>query len=72
MTTDGTKDATREATTLEEQISYQRQEALTRRFRLGQPRAFAIAPDGSRIAFVRSADGRDLRGSLWVLERVGD
>ncbi|MDA2986402.1 MAG: prolyl oligopeptidase family serine peptidase [Actinomycetota bacterium] len=72
MTTDGTKDATEDATTLEKQISYPRQEALTRRFRLGQPRAFAIAPDGSRIAFVRSADGRDPRGSLWVLERVGD
>ncbi len=52
-------------------LSYPQQEALTRRFRLGQPRAFTIAPDGSRIAFIRSAGGRDPRGSLWVAEPDG-
>jgi len=53
------------------EISYPQQEALTRRFRLGQPRAFTIAPDASRIAFIRSAGGRDPRGSLWVAEPDG-
>ena len=51
-----------------EDISYPRQEALTRRFRLGAPRNFAIAPDGSRIAFIRSSGGRDPVGSIWVAE----
>ena len=53
-------------------VSYPQQEALTRRFRLGQPRGFTIAPDGSRIAFIRSAGGRDPRGSLWVAEPDGN
>jgi dipeptidyl-peptidase 4 len=49
-------------------ISFPRQEALTRRFRLGLPRAFRPAPDGRVVAFVRSAGGRDPVGSLWVAE----
>lgn len=53
------------------EISYPQQEALTRRFRLGQPRAFTVAPDGSRVVFIRSAGGRDPRGSLWVAEPDG-
>lgn len=52
-------------------VSYPQQEALTRRFRLGQPRGFTIAPDSGRIAFIRSASGRDPRGSLWVAEPDG-
>lgn len=52
-------------------ISYPQQEALTRRFRLGQPRAYTVAPDGSRVVFIRSAGGRDPRGSLWVAEPDG-
>ena len=54
-----------------EAASFPRQEAATRRFRLGLPRAFALAPDGSRVAFVRSAGGRDPVGSLWVAEADG-
>ncbi len=65
MTTDdGTPDGTGE-------LSYPRQEALTRRFRLGQPRGFVLSPDGARVAFIRSAHGRDPRGSLWVAEPDG-
>ncbi len=52
----------------EQVLPYPRQEALTRRFRLGQPRAFTIAPDGCRVVFIRSSGGRDPRGSLWVAE----
>jgi dipeptidyl-peptidase-4 len=48
-----------------------RQEAATRRFRLGQPRAFQFSPAGDRVAFVRSASGRDPVGSLWLAEAVG-
>ena len=53
-------------TTPETAISFPRQEAVTRRFRLGLPRGFQISPDGSRLAFIRSAGGRDPIGSLWV------
>ena len=52
-------------------VSYPQQEALTRRFRLGQPRAFVVAPSGERVAFIRSSGGRDPRGSLWVAEADG-
>ncbi len=52
--------------------SYPRQEAATRRFRLGAPRGFTVASDGGRVAFIRSAGGRDPVGSLWVLEPAGD
>ena len=51
--------------------TYPRQEAATRRFRLGVPRAFTPAPDGRRLAFIRSAGGRDPVGSLWVAEADG-
>ena len=49
-------------------ISFPRQEAATRRFRLGVPRAFTPTPDGARLAFVRSAGGRDPVGNLWQAE----
>ena len=62
---------TRESTGAEQE-SYPRQEAATRRFRLGAPRGFTIAPDGSRVAFLRSAGGRDAVGSLWVAEPLPD
>ncbi len=52
-------------------LSFPRQEALTRHFRLGQPRGFRLAPDGTRAAFLRSGGGRDSVGSLWVLEPEG-
>ncbi len=54
----------------EQAISYPRQEALTRRFRLGQPRAFRLSPDGTRVCFIRSASGRDAIGNLWCAEVV--
>ena len=44
--------------TSDQPVSYPRQEAATRRFRLGVPRSFTVAPDGRRVAFIRSAGGR--------------
>ena len=46
--------------------SFPRQHARTHRFTLGAPRAFAVAADGSRIAFLRSRDGSDRANMLWV------
>ncbi len=48
--------------------SFPRQEARTRRFTLGVPRAFRVSPDGSRVAFLRTAGGADPVTCLWVLD----
>src|SRR5579859_6685965 len=48
--------------------TFPRQEARTRRFSLGVPRAFRISPDGSRVAFLRTASGTDPVTCLWVLD----
>src|SRR5579863_10526015 len=48
--------------------SFPRQEARTRRFTLGEPRAFRVSPDGSRVAYLRSAGGADPVTCLWVLD----
>jgi dipeptidyl-peptidase-4 len=48
--------------------SFPRRHARTQRFTLGAPRAFAIAPDGSRVAFLRSASGTDRANKLWVYD----
>lgn len=48
--------------------SFPRRHARTQRFTLGAPRAFAVAPDGSRVAFLRSNSGTDRANSLWVLD----
>ena len=48
--------------------SFPRRYAATQRFTLGAPRSFAIAPDGSRVVFVRSRAGDDSVGCLWVLD----
>jgi len=48
--------------------SFPRQSARTRGFNLGLPRAFSVAADGSRVAFLRSAGGADPLASLWVLD----
>jgi dipeptidyl-peptidase 4 len=40
----------------------------TQHFSLGNPRSFAIAPDGARIIFLRSASGEDPRLHLWSLD----
>ncbi|TDC67873.1 S9 family peptidase [Actinomadura sp. GC306] len=49
-------------------ISYPRQSARTRRFSLGVPRAFQIAPDESRVAFLRTRAGDDPVTCLWTLD----
>ena len=51
-----------------EPASFPRRHARTQRFTLGAPRAFTVAPDGSRVAFLRSSSGTDRAGSLWVLD----
>jgi dipeptidyl-peptidase-4 len=48
--------------------SFPRRSAATRRFTLGRPRSFAVAPDGSRAAFLRSPAGDDPTNSLWVFD----
>jgi dipeptidyl-peptidase 4 len=47
-------------------ISFPRQNARTLGFSLGVPHAFAIAPDGGRIAFLRARSGTDRSTGLWV------
>ncbi|MFG2556648.1 prolyl oligopeptidase family serine peptidase [Streptomyces sp. NPDC048581] len=51
-----------------EPVSFPRRHARTQRFTLGAPRAFTVAPDGSRVAFLRSTSGTDPASSLWVLD----
>ncbi|MFG3104716.1 prolyl oligopeptidase family serine peptidase [Streptomyces sp. NPDC048182] len=51
-----------------EPASFPRRHARTQRFTLGAPRAFTVAPDGSRVAFLRSGSGTDRAGALWVLD----
>src|SRR5579875_3583738 len=48
--------------------SFPRQEARTRRFTLGVPRAFRVSPDGGRVAYLRSKSGSDPVTCLWVLD----
>ena len=48
--------------------SFPRQEARTRRFTLGMPRAFRISPDGTRVVFLRSQGGADPVTCLWTLD----
>lgn len=48
--------------------SFPRQYARTRGFNLGLPRAFRIADDGSRVAFLRTRSGDDTVAGLWVLD----
>ncbi|GAA1121684.1 prolyl oligopeptidase family serine peptidase [Nocardiopsis composta] len=49
-------------------MSFPRQQARTRRFTLGAPKAFGISPDGRRIAFLRSRHGTDGAACLWLLD----
>ncbi|MET7574864.1 prolyl oligopeptidase family serine peptidase [Streptomyces sp. NPDC005492] len=51
--------------------SFPRRHARTQRFTLGAPRAFTVAPDGSRVVFLRSASGTDRANALWVLDPAG-
>ncbi|MDN0195548.1 prolyl oligopeptidase family serine peptidase [Streptomyces sp. S.PNR 29] len=48
--------------------SFPRRHARTQRFSLGAPRSFTVAPDGSRVVFLRSSTGTDRASSLWVLD----
>ncbi|MEO7572904.1 MAG: prolyl oligopeptidase family serine peptidase [Acidimicrobiales bacterium] len=48
--------------------TFPRQQARTQRFTLGAPRNLTVAPDGSRVAFLRSAGPEDAVTSLWVLD----
>ncbi|EST32242.1 S9 family peptidase [Streptomyces roseochromogenus] len=51
-----------------ESDSFPRRHARTQRFTLGAPRAFTVAPDGSRVAYLRSASGTDRANSLWIMD----
>ncbi|HEY6492117.1 MAG TPA: prolyl oligopeptidase family serine peptidase [Trebonia sp.] len=48
--------------------SFPRQQARTRRFTLGVPRAFHVAADGTRVTFLRSKAGDDPVTCLWELD----
>jgi dipeptidyl-peptidase-4 len=48
--------------------TFPRQEARTRRFTLGVPRAFRVSPDGARVAYLRTQSGSDPVTCLWVLD----
>ncbi|MGX1091450.1 dipeptidyl-peptidase-4 [Streptomyces albogriseolus] len=48
--------------------SFPRRHARTLRFTLGAPRSFSVAPDGSRVVFLRSGSGTDRANALWVLD----
>lgn len=51
--------------------SFPRRHARTLRFTLGAPRSFSVAPDGSRVVFLRSGSGTDRANILWVLDTEG-
>lgn len=48
--------------------SFPRLHARTRRFTLGAPRGFTIAPDGARIVFLRTKGGSDPVTCLWEFD----
>jgi dipeptidyl-peptidase-4 len=50
------------------ETSFLRLQARTQRFTLGSPREFRVAPDGSRILFLRSGSGEDRQHLLWRLD----
>ena len=53
-------------------MSFPRQRAVTRGFRLGAPRSVRIGrrPSGqARVFFIRSRDGRTTTGDLWVADQ---
>ena len=47
--------------------SFPKQQARTRRFSLGVPRAFRVSPDGRRVVFLRTKGGADPVTCLWTL-----
>jgi dipeptidyl-peptidase-4 len=48
--------------------SFPRQQARTRRFTLGTPRAFTLSPDGTRVVFLRTRSGDDPVTCLWEVD----
>src|SRR6201996_4017052 len=48
--------------------SFPRQQARTRRFTLGVPRAFQVSADGTRVMFLRSKAGDDPVTCLWEVD----
>ena len=48
--------------------SFPRQQARTRGFRFGAPRAFQVSPDGGRVTFLRSKAGDDPVTCLWEVD----
>ncbi|MFJ6618321.1 prolyl oligopeptidase family serine peptidase [Kitasatospora sp. NPDC091335] len=48
--------------------TFPRQYARTLRYTVGAPRSFSVAPDGSRVVFLRSRSGRDRANLLWTLD----
>lgn len=55
-------------TTVTDDLPFLRKLARTQRFTLGVPKDFQVAPDGSRVLFLRTDDGYDRRNSLWSLD----
>jgi dipeptidyl-peptidase 4 len=51
--------------------SFPRQQARTRKFTLGVPRAFQVSPDGERVTFLRSMAGDDPVTCLWEADAAG-
>jgi dipeptidyl-peptidase 4 len=45
--------------------SFPRQQARTRRFTIGMPRAFRVSPDGGAVTFLRTKSGDDPVTCLW-------
>ncbi|HEY2956629.1 MAG TPA: prolyl oligopeptidase family serine peptidase [Actinomycetota bacterium] len=56
---------------MSEAASFPRRFARSQRFTLGRPRSFKAAPDGSRVAFLRSDAGDDPVNRLLVLDLDG-
>jgi dipeptidyl-peptidase 4 len=50
------------------ELSFPRQNAITRHFTLGAPRDFTISRDGRRVLFLRSRAGDDPVTCLWSLD----
>ncbi|SOB82265.1 S9 family peptidase [Streptomyces sp. 1331.2] len=48
--------------------TFPRQYARTLRYTVGAPRSFSVAPDGSRVVFLRSRSGSDRANLLWSLD----